>query len=1024
MASEPQEDEAEEGMPPDDAPPAEDEAADEGMPPDDAPEAGEEAEEAPEAGEEAEEAPEAGEEAEEAQEAADAEMQPDDPEPAADEQMQQEAADEEMPAAEAASKPSQKEAADEEMPPAEAAEDTSQQEREQDAPDDDRPRIAGDSVFIRTCDTTLNVMQVHGGDLLMPLIDGGFQHLVAAARANIGVKAGRYLFEAKVVETRTGSDEPKGKSKDGKSRASSPGAWLWLGFSTLNSSLFLNEGGTGVGFDSEATFILEGSRASSGRARPFEVLAVVLNLDSSSPNKDTISVFRDGERLCAPRQLPPSLKGKTLFPTINFKGVTVQLNFGPELASPLPFRCLTVMEAAEDDVDVLQEANAEKEVIFPVALPDEGTFDWLDTFLKDHPGYVEVSDRAVLEWARISNLRRSRGYEAQTRVSNDRPGMDFNIRDMDDFSCRRMIQSLSTGLKRNFVVMEVRNNLIAAERQKALQRYQGFKKVAMVVMGEPPEEYKEKMQAMMLEAKTNKAQDASSSTEGLTDEEKSLWFRKPIVPDLSPKDLSHYFPNFSIPSKEEGFEEVKFVWKSEAESREYLKTWIAERKLTERVEDLHPSEWFREKHAERQALIQEWRRKYGTYYKDTRRHATNGQTRSRSGGRRSRSRRRTAGDPEGDNGENKPDSRTGESEGMDADGQEDGQEAEASNKVNAEDLDVYAVENVLDIGNGEPLFANFTWEDWELLRLRLDLHLLVYAYKHDLNDPERESFHHDHLLFYYEKYIRKSLTPKNFGVPGVVELIDLVKDTVGIIPRKGLIECHLAEDTPLDNFVKLTEDERRERERHIDLGDESAALKFLRPSGSEQRGRSSGAAPSGYNSRGTSGGHSRGRVGAPSHSSGGTGGRPMPPPPTRHGGTPARASGFDDRQSGAQVAPSSGGGYGGHAQRSGGPSTRHSGPPPVGAGYAPRAQAATPVGGQAHRYPHAPSAAGGRRADDSRASAPYGGQESRRAYYGGGGGGGGSSYNARGSGGPPRGDYGGRPAPRGGGTMPPPTRGH
>ena len=30
------------------------------------------------------------------------------------------------------------------------------------------------------------------------------------------------------------------------------------------------------------------------------------------------------------------------------------------------------------------------EVIFPVAVPDEGTFDWLDEFLEKNPEYVEL----------------------------------------------------------------------------------------------------------------------------------------------------------------------------------------------------------------------------------------------------------------------------------------------------------------------------------------------------------------------------------------------------------------------------------------------------------------------------------------------------------------------------------------------------------------------------------------------------------------------------------------------------------
>jgi len=33
-------------------------------------------------------------------------------------------------------------------------------------------------------------------------------------------------------------------------------------------------------------------------------------------------------------------------------------------------------------------------------------------------------------------------------------------------------------------------------------------------------------------------------------------------------------------------------------------------------------------------------------------------------------------------------------------------------EINVEDIDVLKVEDVCDLGNGEPLFANFTYEDW------------------------------------------------------------------------------------------------------------------------------------------------------------------------------------------------------------------------------------------------------------------------------------------------------------------------
>ena len=54
-----------------------------------------------------------------------------------------------------------------------------------------------------------------------------------------------------------------------------------------------------------------------------------------------------------------------------------------------------------------------------------------------------------------------------------------------------------------------------------------------------------------------------------------------------------------------------------------------------------------------------------------------------------------------------------------------------------DDVDPWKLEDLLDIGTGEPLFSKFTWEDWMMLELRFQLHVLVHGYKHCMNDPGR-----------------------------------------------------------------------------------------------------------------------------------------------------------------------------------------------------------------------------------------------------------------------------------------------
>merc|ERR1712008_15957 len=103
----------------------------------------------------------------------------------------------------------------------------------------------------------------------------------------------------------------------GRSRPPMPRQLLRIGFSTSASSLFLGESEEHICFDSEGNFTAEKKKKQLGANKRFtrdQVIAVVLNLDAKSPNKNTVSLFRDGERLSDPQPIPEALHGKTLYP--------------------------------------------------------------------------------------------------------------------------------------------------------------------------------------------------------------------------------------------------------------------------------------------------------------------------------------------------------------------------------------------------------------------------------------------------------------------------------------------------------------------------------------------------------------------------------------------------------------------------------------------------------------------------------------------------------------------------------------
>merc|ERR1711870_53225 len=116
-----------------------------------------------------------------------------------------------------------------------------------------------------------------------------------------------------------------------------------------------------------------------------------------------------------------------------------------------------------------------------------------------NPKYLELSDRKLLDWAASSGVRRSNAWPA----SNDKPGMNFGIPSMDDGSAQKALLAVVPALKRDFVCMELNANLQAAERARALKRFPAsdFKRVAVVVMGEPTSSYKERIHKMLLAEK-------------------------------------------------------------------------------------------------------------------------------------------------------------------------------------------------------------------------------------------------------------------------------------------------------------------------------------------------------------------------------------------------------------------------------------------------------------------------------------------------------------------------------------------
>eukprot|EP00931_Biecheleriopsis_adriatica_P085223 TRINITY_DN5953_c0_g1_i1.p1 TRINITY_DN5953_c0_g1~~TRINITY_DN5953_c0_g1_i1.p1 ORF type:complete len:943 (-),score=265.24 TRINITY_DN5953_c0_g1_i1:43-2871(-) len=748
-------------------------------------------------------------------------------------------------------------------------------ENEKNAPADKGAKISEAPVF-HVEDTTMNVIPSTTGNMLSPLTDGGLQYLMAGARSSVGLKSGRYMFEVKMLQFMDLTED-----SNAKARMLYPRSQLRIGFATDGSSLFLGETDQSVCFDSAGTWFRD-NKKTLNVAQKFttgDVVSAVLNLESSGKNAFTLSLFKNGERACPPQAIPECLRGKTLFPAVSFRNVTFHYNFGPTPLAPLPFTCRMVKDASVKDCTVKASAapkDGKFEALFPVCVPDEGGFDWLDIFLASHP-HTEISDRAILNWCEKSGINRPKGYSAAARTSNDKPEIGIGITALDDLSVQRTLQTIAPLQKRHYVVMEVRGNLLQEDRRRMAERWAGFKRIAMVVVGNPPSSFKQSSQELMLKMKQEssdatfrtqmlqqkqkreierrqkklefekklelkkqikKAEAAKRMKEAemkgekyeeekadeedeefkddtpeppetqppkvqLTEEEKNLTFRKVPAPDLTPFNLNTALTKFTLPDKDEDFfDEVKYAWQPEGKAKQYLKEWIQSKRMTARVEDLKPGDWFNEKKKEWDKVLQAYHAKQNAFKAAE---ATKETKRKLREAAREQAEREGKPPPE-----------------------EGGEDIEP--KADLEELDVFGIEDVSDIGNGDPLYAFFGFEDWTLLSLRYELHLLAHAFRRDADASGSAAVPVDNMSFYYQTYFKKALTLKFYSVESAEELLDLVNDTMLLTGKSRVLEPQLPDDlSSTDIFVMLTEESRRDRIRRIDLGEESVRLNIVPP---------------------------------------------------------------------------------------------------------------------------------------------------------------------------------------------------
>merc|ERR1719409_1072406 len=106
----------------------------------------------------------------------------------------------------------------------------------------------------------------------------------------------------------------------------------------------------------------------------------------------------------------------------------------------------------------------------------------------------------------MSGLRR-KGTTPTFTPSNDKPQFNFGMPSLDEYSMSKVMSLLAASLRRHVLVLEMKANLLKAERMETVQRFHGddFKRIASVVMGKPDKTFIDAQHVYLKEEKKKSA---------------------------------------------------------------------------------------------------------------------------------------------------------------------------------------------------------------------------------------------------------------------------------------------------------------------------------------------------------------------------------------------------------------------------------------------------------------------------------------------------------------------------------------
>ncbi|KAG9452764.1 hypothetical protein H6P81_005668 [Aristolochia fimbriata] len=311
------------------------------------------------------------------------------------------------------------------------------------------------------------------------LYEAGFAYCWSGARANVGVRRGKYCFGCKVVSAQPVDMEDTPPDQRNLCRVGISTGEVPVGClgETQNSYAF---GGTGK-FSNSGKFMDYGAKFSVG-----DTIVCSVNLEDHS--RATIGFSKNGKWLGVALQFDvggmnsPNEEqpwARTMFPHILLKNVVVEMQFSLE-DGLIPEEGYKSWNLAVEDGNAIPGPTFDDpiycEVLMMVGLPASGKTTWAEKYVQEHPKkrYVLLGTNLALDQMKVPGLLRKHNYgERFERLMDQATGI-FNT-----------LLARASKIPRNYILDQT--NVYKSARKRKLKPFANYHKVAVVVFPHPNE---------------------------------------------------------------------------------------------------------------------------------------------------------------------------------------------------------------------------------------------------------------------------------------------------------------------------------------------------------------------------------------------------------------------------------------------------------------------------------------------------------------------------------------------------------